>query len=264
VIVRTKDKAATVGETLRALRSQTVRPEIVVVDSGSTDGTLEIARDHADRIVEISPADFTFGRALNLGAEVASGHVHAALSAHCLPTDDRWVERMLECHEDERVVATNGVRRLPDGTTPRDVVLHGYADASADPWWGFSNHASSWRADVWERDRFREDLVACEDREWAHRVLRDGGRYIAFDPRNYVPSPHRRGAGVRALFHRHRIEAQGIASFAALPRWTPGALVRDWWANLPADGRPRAWHRVSPYRLVGLAGTHAGLRSATR
>ena len=86
VIVRTKDKADTVEATFAALRPQTVPVEVVVVDSGSTDGTLEIARRHADRLVEIPAEAFTFGRALNVGAAAATAPVHFALSAHCGPS----------------------------------------------------------------------------------------------------------------------------------------------------------------------------------
>ena len=82
-IVRVKDEAGPIRHALDSLRRQTVPVEIVVVDSGSTDGTLEVARAVADRLVEISPERFTYGHALNVGAAAASGRVHIALSAHC-------------------------------------------------------------------------------------------------------------------------------------------------------------------------------------
>ena len=43
--------------------------DVLVVDSGSTDSTLEIARDHGARIVELSPAEFDYSKALNIGIE---------------------------------------------------------------------------------------------------------------------------------------------------------------------------------------------------
>ena len=43
VVVRAKNKQATIERTLRALRAQTVQAQVIVVDSGSTDSTLDIA-----------------------------------------------------------------------------------------------------------------------------------------------------------------------------------------------------------------------------
>ena len=94
-IVRCKNKRATIESTFASIRRQTVPAEIVVVDSGSHDGTLAVAREWADVVLEMRPDEFTFGRSLNLGASAASGEIHAALSAHAvLPAPD-WLARVL-------------------------------------------------------------------------------------------------------------------------------------------------------------------------
>src|SRR4051794_37307753 len=168
VIVRAKDKAATIERTLRALRAQTVPAEIGVVDSGSTDGTLEIARRWADVVVEIDPGDFSYGGALNLGARRASGTVHFALSAHSVPERDDWIEQSLRLYADDgQVGATNTAMLTPDGTPIEGWYFQTLEDVDRCPVWGFSNHASSWRAEIWRELPFREDLLACEDKEWS-------------------------------------------------------------------------------------------------
>ena len=72
VIVRTKDKADTVEATFSALRAQTVPVEIVVVDSGSTDETCEVAERAGARLLHVERSEFGHGRTRNLAAGVAA------------------------------------------------------------------------------------------------------------------------------------------------------------------------------------------------
>src|SRR5215210_3886035 len=168
-IVRCRDEASTLGRTLRTLTAQSVRPEIIVVDSGSTDGSLVHAEQFADKVVRIRPEEFSFGRALNIGAEAAVAPVHFALSAHCFAPRD-WVERSLAHYESPDVAATNGIQTFADGTRVTEPFRQDAAHARSNPWWGFSNHASSWRATVWREYPFDESMDYAEDREWAWRV----------------------------------------------------------------------------------------------
>src|SRR2546421_3293119 len=142
VIVRAKNEAKTIERTLSVVRAQTVRPEILVVDSGSTDGTLDIARRLADRVIEIRPERFSFGFALNVGAREARAPFHFAVSAHCFPEHPDWIERALSHYDRDDVAATHGTRYRPDGTPLTTVVYDDPQHARAYPDWGFSNHAS--------------------------------------------------------------------------------------------------------------------------
>ncbi|WP_380163726.1 glycosyltransferase [Jannaschia sp. R86511] len=250
VIVRSKDKVSTIEATLRSVREQTVRAELVVVDSGSTDGTLEVAHRLADRVELIAPEDFTYGGALNVGARAASGDVHFALSAHSVPYSGCWVERSLARYARADVAGTNSGRRTPDG---RDIVgVHHQSarDAVEHGWWGFSNHGGSWRASVWQDEPFREDLPASEDKEWSWRVLARGWT-IAYAPDLGVSSTHRRQAGLRALFRRVRKERSAMLALGAVEPRSLAGSVHAWW-NPPTfpEHRPLAVRRCSPWRLV--------------
>ena len=92
----------------------------------------------------------------------------------------------------------NGPTDASDGTPLNDPAKFKLADLGTDATWGFSNHASSWRKEVWEGFPFDEKLMACEDKEWMWRVLSAGFSLYA-DPRLVVASSHGREAGLRPL-----------------------------------------------------------------
>ncbi|MGY1664583.1 glycosyltransferase [Geodermatophilus sp. SYSU D00696] len=263
VIVRSRNKAKTIEATFQALRAQSRPVEIVVVDSGSTDGTVEIAKKWADVLIEIAPESFSYGRALNVGADAASGAIHFALSAHCRPTTNTWVEDSLSFYQDERVVGTCEAFRTPAGEPIQGVYLPPLDEARSQPAWGFSNHASSWRADTWRTFRFREDLPACEDKEWSWRVLA-AGHHIAFSPQLFVPSGHRRSQGLVLLRRRVTREALAMVSLGVARPPTLSEAVAAWWGSFSAGSDRSVWiRRLSPYRFAELAGAWAGARQAS-
>ena len=266
VIVRAKDEAAAIERTLSALRSQTAEVEIVVVDSGSSDGTVEIARRWCDRLVEIPPEGFTFGRALNIGADAAAAPIHFALSAHCAPARDDWVERSVAYYADPHVAATHGDQVGPDGrplTSPfllTKAVFHEWGLPKANPIWGLSNHACSWRASVWREFPFNEELRASEDKEWAARVL-EAGHAIAVDPELYVDMSHRWRVGPLAYYRRQKKEWAVTGELFDIDPYSPRKLISEWWSDIPADRHSAFAHRFLNYlRLAGLLGKYRGLQ----
>src|SRR5688572_10029179 len=95
VVIRTLNEARHLDELLRSIKAQRLPDgmdkEVVLIDSGSDDGTLEIALRHGCRILHISREEFSFGRSLNRGCEAASGSVLVMISGHCVPTGDMWL-----------------------------------------------------------------------------------------------------------------------------------------------------------------------------
>jgi rhamnosyltransferase len=97
VALPVRDGAAHLDAVLAAVRAQRVdRPvEIVVVDSGSTDGSVAIARAHGARVEEIPAAAFSHGGTRNRLMELAAGDHVAFLTQDAQPADDRWLARLL-------------------------------------------------------------------------------------------------------------------------------------------------------------------------
>ena len=191
------------------------------------------------------------------------------------PERDDWVERALSHYERPEVAATNGQLHRWDGRPLLEPVDQTLAVLRCAPGWGFSNHAASWRASVWRGPPFDEAMEACEDKEWAARVLR-GGRVVVFDPLLHVDGRHRKAAGTRALFDRTRREARAIAAAGLVPefpaarrgarvvgraaggvdepvRLPPGQLAADGRHRRPLHRRPGG---PSPPSAAGPPATH--------
>jgi rhamnosyltransferase len=260
-IVRAKDKRDTIEATLQSIRRQTVPAELIVVDSGSTDGTRAIAARYADRVIDIPAERFSYGGALNTGAAAAAGEIHAALSAHCVLPREDWLARALLHYESPEIAATNGERHGPDGQPLRATLIQTGELARRHWGWGFSNHSSTWRAAVWSAFPFDERLVACEDKQWAFRVLEAGWR-IAYDPELFVSGGHRKAAGVREYFRRLQRESAAYATFAPVPELTVAQAVRRWW-QVPPGGHPLR-SRLSAMRTAEVAAIYAGRRAGHR
>ncbi len=90
LVIRTYNEEKHLDELLTQVHRQKctlVDLEVVIVDSGSTDKTLEIANRHGCRVTHIKKSDFTFGRSLNIGCEFAKGELLVFVSGHCIPTN---------------------------------------------------------------------------------------------------------------------------------------------------------------------------------
>jgi glycosyltransferase involved in cell wall biosynthesis len=206
------------------VRQQDVSVEIVVLDSGSTDATLDIARRFPVVIRTMPPADFTYGYALNLGFGACSHGYLVALSGHSIPCHDRWLAHLLRHFEDPAVAAVSGpeVNRWAPAPPAGAIVLT-RDTFFRDPRFGFSNFNAAIRRGAWERVPFHESLRYGEDKEWAWRLVRDGAR-IVIDPEASVYHEHREP--LRDMWRRGRNEALGQAAWRGAKRYSLGTALR--------------------------------------
>jgi glycosyltransferase involved in cell wall biosynthesis len=259
VVIRVRDEAGPLKAVLDRLAGQSATHEVVVVDSGSADGSADVARAAGAHVEEIAAAAFSFGGALNLGARVATADVVVALSAHAYPPDPRWLERMVAALDDPGVACAFGPTHDWASAPMRAAVRQDAALAVAHPLWGYSNGAGSFRRALWGERPFREDLPGSEDREWALWALRERGLVCVLDPALAVEHDHSRD-GLRASFARYAREARGDVQFLDLPPYGARVALHEWWAD-QGWHRSRARARLDPRRASRLAGRWWGRRA---
>lgn len=95
VIVPTWNEGKYIGKCLSSLKQQSLKNsfEVIVVDGGSTDRTLDIAREHAHRVL-LAPGK-PVGAARNLGASMSKGDILAFIDADTIASKD-WLKTSLE------------------------------------------------------------------------------------------------------------------------------------------------------------------------
>jgi glycosyltransferase involved in cell wall biosynthesis len=73
IIIRTKNEEKWLDQCLNILSTQSYNNfEILIIDSGSTDKTLEIAKKYNTRILKIKSSDFNYPYTLNFGCKNAN------------------------------------------------------------------------------------------------------------------------------------------------------------------------------------------------
>ncbi len=181
IVIRTLNEQRYLTELLESLSHQKLPEnsslETVIIDSGSTDETLPIAKSFGCQITHIEKQDFSFGRSLNMGCEFARGEFLVFISGHCVPVDDRWLYQLISPLE-AGCVYTYGKQIGRDTTKFSEEQLFAkyFPRESQIPQRGFfaNNANSAIRREVWETNKFDEELTGCEDMDLARRLVEQG------------------------------------------------------------------------------------------
>jgi rhamnosyltransferase len=184
VIVRTKNCENIIGQALTALFSQEFRDfELIVVDSGSTDRTLDIVSNYPCKLVHMAPEDYISGRALNLGASHARTELLVFQNSDTVPLTPKSLGLLVEALDDPEVVAAYA-RQVPRADAWSWVRLElecAFPDSDATPpWITFEAPFSIMRKSAWEEHPFFENAWGSEDTEWGIWARENGKkvRYI--------------------------------------------------------------------------------------
>jgi glycosyltransferase involved in cell wall biosynthesis len=184
-IIRTCNEAALIGRVLDVIGRPSFESEVIVVDSGSTDKTLDIAQAKGARVLHIRKEEFDYSKALNLGIQNARGEFIAVLSGHSVPCDSTWLNAMLAAFQDSSVAGVFSrqvawpdtpwweTRRVRKEFGDRPIVYEKSNGLKSVP---FSNAASCIRRTVWQQRPFT--LPTGEDADWATWAVSQGYKIV--------------------------------------------------------------------------------------
>jgi len=188
VIIPTLNAAPVMANLLESLRNQTIPVEIIIIDSSSHDGTVNIALSYGARVLTILREEFGHGKTRNLAAREVSGDVMVFLTQDALPRDGNCIENLVAPLGDPGIAASYG-RQIPqEGAKPPERFVRQFnypPDPSIKSWkdisslgiktFFFSNVCSAVRREEFEHlGGFPEDLVMFEDMLFAAKLLKDG------------------------------------------------------------------------------------------
>lgn len=200
IIVRTKNEEEWIADCLDAIYKQTYKNlEVILVDTGSTDDTLEkVAVFPQVKVVHYTDP-YLPGKALNFGCKEATGDYLVFISAHCVPVDDQWLISLIEPLLAPEVAAVYGRQEPTADSDPfdkRDLILTFGLDRKVqwtEPF--FHNANSAMKKELWDKIPFDDTVTNIEDRVWAAN-MQSLGYCITYEPS-------------ASVFHHHGIHQTG-------------------------------------------------------
>ena len=195
IIMRSRNEGWALRETLPVVRAQEYTNwELIVIDSGSTDGSVElIRRAQPAHFIQIAPEAYNPGRVMNQGMRLARSDYGIFLNADATPQGPGWLRPLVHALFDSQVAAAFG-RQIPRPDC-HAVFAHDYercfgSQRQSAPWEHFFSMASSGiRKDIWARRGFTERLQYSEDDEYT-RWCRAQGSSVVYVPASIVMHSH--------------------------------------------------------------------------
>ena len=189
--------------------------EVLVIDSGSTDNTVELATRYGAAVHHIKRGEFNHGATRNLGISLARGEYVVLTVQDAVPLDERWLATMVENLERDERVAGVYSRQIPreESSVLTRALINDLATASLERREQFvespenyskmpprkrrrlavfDDVSSCLRRSVWEEVPYEKTDFG-EDIRWGKRVV-EAGYKIVYEPRSAVFHSHERGA----------------------------------------------------------------------
>ena len=181
IIIRTFNEEKYLSQLLDKILLQDIglhSVEIIIVDSGSTDNTIEISKKYNCIIETIRKNEFSFGKSLNIGCRKANGEILVFISGHCIPFDNNWLINLIYPIIKSIVVLSYG-RQIGNSSSKfseQQLFEKYYPKESNIPQDSFfcNNANAAILKSNWEIHEFDEELTGLEDMHLAKKLYKNG------------------------------------------------------------------------------------------
>ncbi len=229
VVIPVKNGQRYLDQLLAGVFSQKIdgRFEVIILDSGSTDKTLEIAGRYPVQIHKIGAAEFNHGLTRNLGISKAKGSYIILMTQDAVPCGGQWMSSLVDRLKADPCLAGVYSRQLPHKDSSalakaiskkffahetarrqsRITVMEDYIRLSPRQkhrFCSFDNVSSAIRRSVWQEMPFSRVEFA-EDLDWSKRVL-EAGYGIAYEPDSAVYHSH--DFSIRDWYERNKEDSR--------------------------------------------------------
>ena len=293
IVIPTRNAGTTLDAVLTAIAAQDgdFNPELIAIDSGSTDNTLPRLREARATIFTVAGDTFNHGATRNQALAEATGDFAVLLVQDAVPVSDRWLASLIAPLRSDPLTAGTFARQVPAPRAsrvtahylaqwtaahpqPRTVgplsagVFNRMSPAERHSACAFDNVCSCVRLSVWRDHPFKPTTIA-EDLEWAREVLLAGHK-LAYVPEAVVQHSHERPVSYelqRAYLVHQRL--QELFGLTTVP--TVMSFVRAMATTIPVNvrlaarepsGRARAVLRAAALGVAQPLGQYLGARAS--
>lgn len=194
IIIRTKNSEKTIKNCLEAVKLQSIQPkEINIVDSGSTDSTLEIAQSFNVVIYHYPKGEiFNYSKALNIGISQTNSEMILILSSHVEIYFEHTVRAMFDLLKSNIRTKAVSIARTDskinyslNDLRKKIISLNNFRGRA------MYNYCSLIYRDSWEEYPFNENIPRCEDQDWAFHFLKKGNTTgVVLNPKVFYKNPY--------------------------------------------------------------------------
>ena len=278
VIIPTLNAEQYLEKLLTVLFSQTQPAEIIVTDSGSEDRTVKIVKKYSNQVklLQVSPDCYDHGGTRDFALRESTGEYVLFLTQDALPTDQYYIERILQPFQDSRIAAVCGRQTAYADAPAYEKLTREFNYPQTDRVWSkkdierlgvkayfFSDACSAYRRSAYEAvGGFDRPILTNEDMMMAGKLLH-GGYFLAYKAEAAVYHSHkftlrqeyRRNAAIGCVMEQYRLRLRGAKSDREglrMIRYVTAGLLRQKKAE------------ELPYYILLLAAKFLGNRTGKR